>query len=51
VPNVVTDTMRDYVVNHNANTLWIYESSLETDGILMMVQLEMAYFPNPKPDD
>ena len=32
VPEVVADRMRDYLLNHNANTHWAYPTSEETDA-------------------
>ena len=34
VPRVVADAMSDYLLHHNANTHWVYPTSVETDALL-----------------
>ena len=34
VPATVADAMRDYLLNHNANTHWVYPTSVETDAMI-----------------
>jgi cysteine desulfurase family protein (TIGR01976 family) len=34
VPVSVVEAMRDYLLNHNANTDWAYPTSIETDAII-----------------
>jgi cysteine desulfurase family protein (TIGR01976 family) len=41
VPETVADAMRDYLFFHNANTHWVYPSSVETDA--MIVAARAAY--------
>ena len=46
MPEVVADRMRDYLLNHNANTHWEYPSSHETDEILESARHTFADFLN-----
>jgi cysteine desulfurase family protein (TIGR01976 family) len=34
VPRAVADAMTDYLLHHNANTHWVYPTSVETDALL-----------------
>jgi cysteine desulfurase family protein (TIGR01976 family) len=34
VPTIVTDAVTDYLLHHNANTCWVYPTSVETDAML-----------------
>lgn len=34
VPRSVADAMTDYLLHHNANTHWVYPTSVETDALL-----------------
>ena len=49
VPQSVVDAMADYLLNHNANTHWVYPSSLETDAMLGAAREAMADLLNASP--
>jgi cysteine desulfurase family protein (TIGR01976 family) len=51
VPRSVVDAMADYLLNHNANTHWAYETSRETDAILADSRQALADFLNATPDE
>jgi cysteine desulfurase family protein (TIGR01976 family) len=51
VPEVVADRMRDYLLNHNANTHWAYPTSEETDAALADARLALADFLGSSPDE
>jgi len=51
VPEVVADCMRDYLLNHNANTHWAYPTSEETDAALADARLALADFLGSSPDE
>ncbi|MEO7273048.1 MAG: cysteine desulfurase-like protein [Vicinamibacterales bacterium] len=51
VPDVVADRMRDYLLNHNANTHWAYPSSEETDAAIADARLALADFLGASPDE
>ena len=42
VPRVVADAMSDYLLHHNANTHWVYPTSVETDALLMQARETLA---------
>jgi cysteine desulfurase family protein (TIGR01976 family) len=44
VPQVVADAMTDYLLHHNANTHWVYPTSLETDAALGEARQALADF-------
>ncbi len=44
VPRVVADRMADYLLHHNANTHWVYPTSIETDAALVAARLALADF-------
>ena len=44
VPQLVVDLMADYLFNHNANTHWVYPSSVETDQAIADARHAMADF-------
>jgi cysteine desulfurase family protein (TIGR01976 family) len=44
VPRVVADRMADYLLHHNANTHWVYPTSMETDAALVAARQAMADF-------
>ena len=51
VPLVVADAMRDYLLDHNANTHWAYPTSAETDALLDDARAVFADFFNATPAD
>jgi len=51
VPEVVADAMRDYLLNHNANTHWAYPSSEETDEAIAHARAALADFLGASPDE
>lgn len=44
VPRIVADRMTDYLLHHNANTHWVYPTSLETDAALLSAREALADF-------
>jgi len=44
VPRTVVDAVRDYLVDHNANTHWDYPTSAETDAIIAEARAAVARF-------
>ena len=51
VPRAVAEAMTDYLLNHNANTHWIYPTSVETDALLDAARTVFADFFNATPAD
>jgi cysteine desulfurase family protein (TIGR01976 family) len=51
VPEMVADRMRDYLLNHNANTHWAYPSSEETDDAIAGARVALADFLGASPDE
>ncbi len=51
VPTAVTDAIVDYLLHHNANTHWIYPSSIETDTILRRAREVFADFLHCQPNE
>ena len=51
VPSVVADTIRDYLLHHNANTHWKYPTSAETDQIIADARQTLAEFLNGRADE
>jgi cysteine desulfurase family protein (TIGR01976 family) len=51
VPQLVVDLMADYLFNHNANTHWVYPSSVETDQAIADARHAMADFLGAAPDE
>ncbi len=49
VPQMVVDAMSDYLLHHNANTHWVYPSSVETDAMLLNARQTVADFLNASP--
>ena len=49
VPQAVVDAMTDYLLNHNANTNWVYPTSVETDAMLLAARDAIADFLNASP--
>ncbi|MEO5800355.1 MAG: cysteine desulfurase-like protein, partial [Gemmatimonadales bacterium] len=46
VPRAVITAITDYLTNHNANTHWLYPSSIETDALLVAARESYAAFFN-----
>ncbi|HVE77475.1 MAG TPA: cysteine desulfurase-like protein [Gemmatimonadaceae bacterium] len=44
VPREVVDAMGDYLLNHNANTHWVYPTSVETDAAILAAREAAAEF-------
>lgn len=51
VPARVADAMRDYLLQHNANTHWSYPSSRETDGMIAGAREALADFLGATPEE
>ena len=51
VPRAVGDAMLDYLYEHNANTHWVYPTSVETDGLLAQARDTFADFFNASAAD
>jgi cysteine desulfurase family protein (TIGR01976 family) len=51
VPAAVVEAMRDYLLNHNANTHWRYPTSAETDAALAAARVALADFLNCAADE
>ena len=51
VPIAVVDAMRDYLLDHNANTHWEFPTSVETDAIISGARSALADFLNAAPDE
>ncbi len=51
VPRQVADAMTDYLLHHNANTHWVYPTSVETDALLDAARAAMADFLNATPQE
>ena len=51
VPQRVIDAVSDYLAHHNANTHWVYPTSLETDAIIAGARGALADFLNADPDE
>jgi cysteine desulfurase family protein (TIGR01976 family) len=51
VPREVVDAMADYLYRHNANTHWLYPSSMETDEIIAGAREALADFLNASPSE
>jgi cysteine desulfurase family protein (TIGR01976 family) len=49
VPRVVVDAMTQYLLHHNANTHWVYPTSVETDAKLLAARETIADFLNASP--
>lgn len=49
VPQVVVDAMSNYLLHHNANTHWVYPTSVETDAMLLSARQTIADFLNASP--
>ncbi len=51
VPRVVVDAMADYLLQHNANTHWVYPTSVETDAALAAARAALADFVGGRPSE
>src|SRR5436305_11033996 len=51
VPRVVVDAMADYLLHHNANTHWVYPTSVETDAAIVAARQAVADLLNARPDE
>jgi cysteine desulfurase family protein (TIGR01976 family) len=51
VPLAVADAMRDYLLSHNANTHWVYPTSVETDELLLQARATLADFVGGSADE
>ena len=51
VPRTVVDAMSGYLLHHNANTHWVYPTSVETDALLAGAREIFADFFNAAPDE
>jgi cysteine desulfurase family protein (TIGR01976 family) len=51
VPLAVVDAVTDYLLHHNANTHWVYPTSLETDAALGAARAALADFVGGKPSE
>jgi cysteine desulfurase family protein (TIGR01976 family) len=51
VPRAVGEAMTDYLFHHNANTHWVYPTSVETDALLANAREVFADFFNASPAD
>lgn len=49
VPQQVVDAIADYLLNHNANTHWVYPTSVETDALIWKARQAMGDFLNASP--
>jgi len=51
VPRVVGEAMADYLYHHNANTHWVYPTSVETDAAIVAGRAAAADLLNARPDE
>ena len=51
VPLVVVDAMADYLLQHNANTHWVYPTSVETDAALAASREALADLLGGRPSE
>ena len=51
VPRPVVDAVADYLLRHNANTHWVYPTSVETDAMIVAARGTLADFVNGAPDE
>jgi len=51
VPRAVADAMTDYLLRHNANTHWLYPTSLETDAMITAARAALADFLGGDPSE
>src|SRR5215203_4614319 len=51
VPTPVVESISNYLLNHNANTHWLYPTSSETDALLWDAREAVADFLNVTPHE
>jgi cysteine desulfurase family protein (TIGR01976 family) len=51
VPRAVVEAMADYMYHHNANTHWVYPSSVETDAAIAGARAALGDLLNARPDE
>lgn len=51
VPRLVVDMMADYLFHHNANTHWVYPTSIETDQAITDARRALADFLGSEPGE
>jgi cysteine desulfurase family protein (TIGR01976 family) len=51
VPRGVVEAMRDYLYHHNANTHWVYPTSVETDAAIADARAAAADFLNARANE
>ena len=49
VPRAVAEAMTRYLLEHNANTHWVYPTSIETDAMISSAREALADFVNGHP--
>jgi cysteine desulfurase family protein (TIGR01976 family) len=47
----VVEAMRDYLLQHNANTHWVFPSSRETDAVIAEARAALGGFLNASPNE
>ena len=51
VPRAVADAVADYLLRHNANTHWVYPTSVETDARIAAARGALADFLGGDPSE
>ena len=51
VPREVADAIADYLLRHNANTHWVYPTSVETDAMITASRAALADFLGGAPEE
>jgi cysteine desulfurase family protein (TIGR01976 family) len=51
VPRAVVEATSDYLFHHNANTHWVYPTSIETDEAIVRARQTLADFLGASPDE
>ena len=51
VPLEVVDAMREYLLHHNANTAWVFPTSVETDAAIASARAALADFLGASPNE
>ena len=51
VPQAVADAVADYLLHHNANTHWLYPTSIESDAMLDAARRALGDFLGAAPDE
>ena len=49
VPRQIVDAMTDYLLHHNANTHWVFPTSVETDALILEARAQIADLLNASP--